>query len=64
LTARDADKIAKILVDAPATKPSFPQAGLVSTMTLVHDRASAKIPVGEQIEDIGQARHPDGKRTE
>lgn len=53
VTGHDAAHVAKVLVDAPATNAKFPQAGLVSTMMWCTDGAPAKIPVGENIEDMG-----------
>jgi quercetin dioxygenase-like cupin family protein len=53
VTGHDADNRAKVLIDAPATNAKFPQAGLVSTMMWCTDGAPAKIPVGEDIEDMG-----------
>jgi len=53
VTGHDADNVAKVLIDAPATNAKFPQAGLVSTMMWCTDGAPAKIPVGERIEDLG-----------
>jgi quercetin dioxygenase-like cupin family protein len=53
VTGHDADNGAKVLIDAPATNAKFPQAGLVSTMMWCTDGAPAKIPVGENVEDMG-----------
>jgi naringenin degradation protein FdeH len=53
VTGHDANNGAKVLIDAPATNAKFPQAGLVSTMMWCTDGAPAKIPVGENIEDMG-----------
>ena len=53
VTGHDAGNIAKVLIDAPATNAKRPQAGLVSTMMWCTDGASAAVPVGEEIEDMG-----------
>jgi naringenin degradation protein FdeH len=53
VTGHDADKIAKVLIDAPATNAKYPQAGLVSTMMWCTDGAPASAPIGENIEDMG-----------
>jgi quercetin dioxygenase-like cupin family protein len=53
VTGHDASNVAKVLIDAPATNAKFPQAGLVSTMMWCTDGAPAKMPVGEQAEDMG-----------
>jgi quercetin dioxygenase-like cupin family protein len=53
VTGHDADNVAKVLIDAPATNSKTPQAGLVSTMMWCTDGAPAKIAVGEEIEDMG-----------
>jgi quercetin dioxygenase-like cupin family protein len=53
VTGHGASDGAKVLIDAPATNAKFPQAGLVSTMMWCTDGAPAKIPVGENIEDMG-----------
>src|SRR5207302_2345661 len=37
----------------PATNAKCPQAGIVSTMMWCTDGAPAKLPVGEQIDDMG-----------
>jgi quercetin dioxygenase-like cupin family protein len=53
VTGHGANNVAKVLIDAPATNAKVPQAGLVSTMMWCTDGAPAKIPVGEQVEDMG-----------
>jgi len=53
VTGHDADQVAKVLIDAAATNAKHPQSGLVSTMMWCTDGAPAKIPVGEEIEDMG-----------
>lgn len=53
VTGHDADNVAKVLIDRPASNEKFPQPGLVSTMVWCTDGAPAKMPVGEQIEDMG-----------
>jgi hypothetical protein len=53
VTGHDADHIAKVIRDEPATNAKYPQPGLVSTMMWCTDGAPAKMPVGEQVEDMG-----------
>jgi quercetin dioxygenase-like cupin family protein len=53
VTGHDADNVAKVILDAPATNSKSSQPGLVSTMMWCTDGAPAKIPVGEQVEDMG-----------
>jgi len=53
VTGHDAGNRAKVLIDAPAANAKHPQPGLVSTMMWCTDGAPAKVPAGEQIEDMG-----------
>lgn len=53
VTGHDANNVAKVLVDAPATNAKKPSAGTVSTMMWCTDGAPAQIPVGYDIEDMG-----------
>src|SRR5882757_4088450 len=53
VTGHDADHVAKVLIDAPATNAKSPQPGLVSTMMWCTDGAPATVPVGERTEDMG-----------
>ena len=49
----DANNVAKVLIDAPATNAKFPQPGQVSTMMWCTDSAPCAMPIGEAIEDYG-----------
>ena len=67
VTGHDASRVAKVLVDAPATNAKYPGSGLVSTLIWSTDSAPARIPVGEDIEDwgariLGSAPPPKGTR--
>ncbi len=53
VTGHTDKNVAKVLIDAPATNAKKPNAGLVSTMIWCTDGAPAKMPVGEEIEDMG-----------
>jgi len=53
VTGHDQTGVAKVLLDAPATNAKYPQPGLVSTMMWCTDGAPARIPIGEQPEDMG-----------
>ena len=53
VTGHDGKGVAKVLIDAAATNAKFPQAGTVSTMMWCTDGAPARIPIGEEIEDMG-----------
>jgi quercetin dioxygenase-like cupin family protein len=53
VTGHDARNVAKVLIDAPATNAKHPSPGTVSTLIWCTDGAPAKIPTGEQIEDMG-----------
>jgi quercetin dioxygenase-like cupin family protein len=53
ITGHDANRVAKVLMDAPATNAKYPGAGLVSTLIWSTDSAPARIPIGEDIEDLG-----------
>jgi quercetin dioxygenase-like cupin family protein len=53
VTGHDADRVAKALIDAPATNAKYPSPGIVSTLIWSTDEAPAKIPVGTGIEDLG-----------
>ena len=53
VTGHDSNNVAKMLIDGRATNAKFPQPGLVSTMMWCTDGAPAKIPLGEEIEDMG-----------
>jgi quercetin dioxygenase-like cupin family protein len=53
VTGHSASKVAKVILDAPATNAKFPGPGMVSTMIWCTDRAPADIAAGEKIEDMG-----------
>ena len=53
VTGHDSKNVAKVLIDAPATNAKHTQPGQVSTMMWCTDSAPCKMPVGEQIEDMG-----------
>lgn len=53
VTGHDQAGTAKVLLDTPATNAKYPQPGLVSTMMWCTDGAPARIPLGEQPEDMG-----------
>jgi quercetin dioxygenase-like cupin family protein len=53
VTGHDANRVAKVLLDAPATNAKRPGSGLASTLIWSTDSAPARIPVGEDIEDLG-----------
>jgi quercetin dioxygenase-like cupin family protein len=53
VTGHDDTSVAKVILDAPATNAKFPQPGMVSTMMWCTDGAPARIPIGEQVEDMG-----------
>jgi quercetin dioxygenase-like cupin family protein len=53
ITGHDANNVAKVLIDGPATNAKYPGAGAVSTMMWSTDSAPAKMPVGTDAEDMG-----------
>ena len=53
ITGHDKNNTAKVIIDAPATNAKYPQSGLVSTMMWCTDSAPCKMPVGEDVEDMG-----------
>jgi quercetin dioxygenase-like cupin family protein len=53
VTGHDANNVAKVLLDAPATNAKRPGSGLVSTLIWSTDGAPAQVPMGEDIEDLG-----------
>jgi quercetin dioxygenase-like cupin family protein len=67
VTGHDASRVAKVLMEAPATNAKYPGSGLVSTLIWSTDSTPAQIPIGEDIEDfgariIGTAPPPNGSR--
>ena len=53
VTGHDANNVAKVLIDAPATNAKHPDSGVVSTLMWITDRNPADIAVGDKIEDMG-----------
>jgi quercetin dioxygenase-like cupin family protein len=53
VTGHDADGIAKVLIDGPATNAKIPSPGTVSTLMWCTDQAPADISIGSDIEDMG-----------
>jgi naringenin degradation protein FdeH len=53
VTGHSAAGVAKVLRDTPATNAKHPQPGVVSTLIWCTDGSPAKIPVGEEPEDMG-----------
>src|SRR5262249_1734582 len=53
VTGHDTGKVAKVIIEGPATNAKYPSPGTVSTMIWCTDRMPADIAVGEQVEDLG-----------
>ena len=53
VTGHDAEHVAKVLMQGPATNAKYPSPGTVSTLIWSTDRTPADIAVGEEIEDLG-----------
>ena len=53
VTGHDANNVAKLLMQGPATNPKYPSPGTVSTLIWSTNRTPADIAVGEEIEDLG-----------
>jgi hypothetical protein len=53
VTGHDADNVAKVIMQGPATNAKHPSAGTVSTLIWSTDRTPADIAVGEEVEDLG-----------
>jgi quercetin dioxygenase-like cupin family protein len=53
VTGHDAQHVAKVLLDAPASNAKYPAPGTISTLIWSTDGAPAKVPVGTDIEDMG-----------
>lgn len=67
VTGHDSSKVAKVLIDAPATNRKFPPSGTVSTLIWASDRTPADNAIGEDAEDmgarmLGTAPPPNGTR--
>lgn len=56
VTGHDADHVAKVLLDGPATNARHPTSGNVSTLIWCTDGAPADIAIGESVEDLGARR--------
>jgi hypothetical protein len=53
VTGHDANNVAKVIMQGPATNAKYPSPGTVSTLIWSTDRTPADIAVGEEIEDSG-----------
>jgi quercetin dioxygenase-like cupin family protein len=53
VTGHDDARVAKVLIDAPASNAKYPSPGTVSTLIWTTDSAPAAIPAGEAPEDMG-----------
>ncbi len=53
VTGHDADRIAKVIMDGPATNAKHPAPGIFSTLIWCTDEMPAGISVGERVEDMG-----------
>ena len=53
VTGHDEGRVAKVLLDEPATNAKHPQPGQVSTLMWCTEGAPATIPIGEHPEDMG-----------
>jgi naringenin degradation protein FdeH len=53
VTGHDANNVAKVIMEGPATNAKYPGPGMVSTMIWCTDRTPADIAVGENVEDLG-----------
>jgi len=67
ITGHDLNKVAKVLIDAPASNRKFPPSGAVTTLIWSTDRTPADIAIGEDVEDmgarmLGTAPPPNGTR--
>ena len=67
VTGHDSNKIATVLIDAPATNKKFQPSGTVSTLIWATDCTPADIAMGERVEDmgarmLGTAPPPNGTR--
>lgn len=67
VTGHDANGVAKVINDGPATNKKYPRPGAVATLVWVTDEMPASMPVGEDVEDmgariLGTAPPPNGTR--
>ena len=53
VTGHGAEKIAKVIMQGPATNAKHPGTGTVSTLIWSTDRTPADIAVGDNVEDLG-----------
>lgn len=53
VTGHTKDKVARVMLDAPATNKKFPGPGTVSTLIWSSDATPADISIGEDFEDRG-----------
>jgi len=53
VTGHDNKKVAKVIVDAPATNTKQPRDGVASTLMWCSDRMPVDIAIGEGVEDMG-----------
>jgi quercetin dioxygenase-like cupin family protein len=53
VTGHDANNVAKVLIDAPATNSRNPPSGLTTTLMWCTDAMPCDMPVGEKVEDMG-----------
>lgn len=53
VTGHTKDKVAKVMLDGPATNEKYPGPGTVSTLIWCTDEMPADMSVGEQFEDMG-----------
>ena len=53
VTGHDANHVAKVIMEGPATNAKTPVAGIVSTLVWSTDRMPTDISVGENVEDMG-----------
>ena len=67
VTGHDRNRVARAIMDGPATNAKYPAPGLVSTLLWCTDEMPADISLGEKVEDmgariIGTAPPPHGTR--
>jgi quercetin dioxygenase-like cupin family protein len=67
VTGHDANNVAKVVIDGPATNAKYPSAGVVSTLVWSTDQMPTDISMGENFEDLGarilgSAPPPNGSR--
>ena len=53
VTGHDEKKVAKVLMEGPATNAKYPGPGTVSTLIWCTDSTPADISLGENVEDMG-----------